>query len=113
MSDQPKHGPPHGMEKHDLGGHDDLGGLSHAQQADLNQFKVKTRIGNEKYLRDHPEVECLIAGFLSDVLTKRPESIREFAAEYFTNPGLADKVESQLAGRQETLKQNRVIQSLT
>ncbi|KAK3759766.1 hypothetical protein RRG08_041724 [Elysia crispata] len=113
MTEQPKHAPPHGMEKYDLGGKDDLGALSLAQQADLNQFKMKTRIGNEKYLRDHPEVECLVAGFLGDVLTKRPDSVREFAAEYFTNPSLPETLEKQLAGRQEKLKQNRVIQSLT
>ena len=40
MTEQPKHNPPHGMEKYDLGGKDDLGALSLAQQADLNQFKV-------------------------------------------------------------------------
>ncbi|CAG5118654.1 unnamed protein product [Candidula unifasciata] len=113
MADKPQHGPPHGMEKYDLGGADDLGALSVAQQADLNQFKIKTRISNESYLRDHPEVECLIAGFLGDVLTKRPESIREFAAEYFTNPSLPDILEKQLAGRQEKLKQNHVIQGLS
>ncbi|XP_005103385.1 RIIa domain-containing protein 1 [Aplysia californica] len=112
MSDQPKHGAPHGMEKYDLGGGDDLGALSLAQQADLNQFKISTRMGNERYLRDHPEVESLIAGFLGDVLTQRPESVREFAAGYFTNPSLPEKVEKQLAERQEKLKQNRVIQSL-
>jgi len=112
MSDQPKHGAPHGMEKYDLGGKDDLGALSVAQQADLNKFKVNTRMGNERYLRDHPEVESLIAGFLGDVLSKRPDSVREFAAEYFTNPSLPTKVEKQLAERQDKLKQNRVIQSL-
>ena len=42
MTEQPKHAPPHGMEKYDLGGKDDLGALSLAQQADLNQFKVRT-----------------------------------------------------------------------
>jgi len=112
MSDQPKHGPPHGMEKYDLGGKDDLGALSVAQQQDLNQFKMNTRMSNERYLRDHPEVESLVAGFLGDVLTQRPESVREFAAEYFTNPSLPEKVEKQLAERQEKLKQNRVIKSL-
>lgn len=40
MADKPQHGPPHGMEKYDLGGNNDLGALSVAQQADLNQFKV-------------------------------------------------------------------------
>lgn len=27
-------------------------------------FQIKTRVDNEKFLRDHPEVECLLAGFL-------------------------------------------------
>jgi len=27
-------------------------------------FQVKTRIENERYLREHPEVECLVSGFL-------------------------------------------------
>ncbi|KAI3360495.1 hypothetical protein L3Q82_002382 [Scortum barcoo] len=58
----------------------DVGVLSAEQQEKLRQFKIKTRINNEKYLRSHPEVEVLIGDFLSDVLLKRPADIREFAA---------------------------------
>uniref|UniRef100_A0A3B4Z4Z4 RIIa domain-containing protein n=1 Tax=Stegastes partitus TaxID=144197 RepID=A0A3B4Z4Z4_9TELE len=58
----------------------DVGVLSTEQQEKLRQFKIKTRIDNEKYLRSHPEVELLIGDFLRDVLLKRPVDVREFAA---------------------------------
>lgn len=104
--------PPHGMEPYDLGGDDNLGALSQEQQEKLNKFKVKTRMENEKYLRDHPEVECLIAGFLGDVLSQRPEQIKDFAAEYFTNPELPEQLQQQLQLRQTRIKQNRVLQKI-
>ncbi|TRY69691.1 hypothetical protein DNTS_020251 [Danionella cerebrum] len=59
----------------------DFGALSSEQQEKLRQFKIKTRIANEKYLRSHPEVEMLLSDFLRDVFLKRPSDIREFAAE--------------------------------
>ncbi|EMP27964.1 RIIa domain-containing protein 1 [Chelonia mydas] len=43
----------------------DLGALSPEQQAQLMEFKINTRIANEKYLRSHKEVELLLSGFLS------------------------------------------------
>ncbi|KAL5003984.1 hypothetical protein ScPMuIL_017440 [Solemya velum] len=109
---QPKHDPPQGMEPYDLGGHGDLGALSDEQQKQLNQFKMKTRIENERYLKQHPEVECLVAGFLGEVLTKRPENIREFAADHFTNPDLTDMIEEHLKARQSKIKQFSVLQKL-
>ncbi|CAM4622506.1 unnamed protein product, partial [Caretta caretta] len=42
----------------------DLGALSPEQQAQLMEFKINTRIANEKYLRSHKEVELLLSGFL-------------------------------------------------
>ncbi|XP_072250368.1 RIIa domain-containing protein 1 [Leuresthes tenuis] len=63
----------------------DSGKLSDEQQQKLRQFKIKTRIDNERYLRSHPEVEEMISDFLRDVLLKRPTDIREFAADHFTN----------------------------
>ncbi|XP_061574364.1 RIIa domain-containing protein 1 [Cololabis saira] len=63
----------------------DVGVLSAEQQETLRQFKVRTRIDNEIYLRSHPEVEELIGDFLRDMLLKRPSDIREFAADYFSS----------------------------
>ncbi|XP_033634692.1 RIIa domain-containing protein 1-like [Asterias rubens] len=97
----PNHNPPRGMEGYDLGA------LSAEQQEKLNQFKIQTRLGNEKFLRDHPEVDVLLAGFLGDVLTQRPENIRDFAADWFTKPHLKDSVHSQLKQRENSLREAR------
>ncbi|KAK3588786.1 hypothetical protein CHS0354_011993 [Potamilus streckersoni] len=109
---QPQHNPPHGMESYDLGGEKNLGALSQEQQDKLNKFKIQTRMANERYLREHPEVECLLAGFLGDVLRRRPENIRDFAAEYFTDSELPKVVERQLEDRQAHMKQNRILQKI-
>ncbi|KAK1149794.1 RIIa domain-containing protein 1 [Acipenser oxyrinchus oxyrinchus] len=58
----------------------DIDALSSEQQEKLKQFKINTRIANEKYLRSHPEVEMVLGEFLREVLLKRPGDIREFAA---------------------------------
>uniref|UniRef100_A0A3P9KMI6 RIIa domain-containing protein n=1 Tax=Oryzias latipes TaxID=8090 RepID=A0A3P9KMI6_ORYLA len=58
--------------------------LNAEQQEKLRQFKIKTRIDNEKYIRAHPEVEVLVGDFLREILLKRPADIREFAGDYFS-----------------------------
>ncbi|XP_045672980.1 RIIa domain-containing protein 1 isoform X3 [Phyllostomus hastatus] len=41
----------------------DPGALSPAQLEQLREFKIQTRIANEKYLRTHKEVELLLSAF--------------------------------------------------
>ncbi|KAB5587104.1 hypothetical protein PHYPO_G00009070 [Pangasianodon hypophthalmus] len=74
----------------------DIAALSPEQQEQLRQFKIKTRIANEKYLRAHPEVEMLLSDFLRDVFVKRPTDIREFAADHFSDPDLPRKIQMKL-----------------
>ncbi|XP_070807225.1 RIIa domain-containing protein 1 [Pituophis catenifer annectens] len=74
----------------------DAGALYPPQQLQLMTYKINTKINNEKYLRAHTEIEVLLSGFLRDVLMKRPENIREFAADYFTNPELPKKIQQQM-----------------
>ncbi|XP_074650980.1 RIIa domain-containing protein 1-like [Tubulanus polymorphus] len=112
MAAKPKHDPPTGMEPYDLGGPRDLGALSDDQQEKLNSFKIHTRLENEKYLRNHPEVECLIAGFLGDILKNRPENIREFAAAHFTKSNFSKKIQHQLEERSERMIENRILQNI-
>ncbi|XP_043935877.1 RIIa domain-containing protein 1 isoform X2 [Protopterus annectens] len=45
-------------------GNADPGALSRVQQEKLRQFKINTRISNERYLRSHPEVELLVSDFV-------------------------------------------------
>ncbi|XP_072346754.1 RIIa domain-containing protein 1-like [Scyliorhinus torazame] len=80
--------PPYGMEGYDLGA------LNQEQQNRLWNFKINSRIANEYYLRDHPEVEWLLSDFLRSVLLKRPEDIREFASEYYTDANLPDRIQN-------------------
>ncbi|XP_066577670.1 RIIa domain-containing protein 1 [Amia ocellicauda] len=74
----------------------DIGALNPEQQERLRQFKIKTRIANETYVRSHPEVELLLSEFLREVFLKRPVDIREFAADHFTDPDLPDRVRVKL-----------------
>nr|XP_019595628.1 PREDICTED: RIIa domain-containing protein 1 isoform X4 [Rhinolophus sinicus]XP_019595629.1 PREDICTED: RIIa domain-containing protein 1 isoform X4 [Rhinolophus sinicus]XP_019595630.1 PREDICTED: RIIa domain-containing protein 1 isoform X4 [Rhinolophus sinicus]XP_019595631.1 PREDICTED: RIIa domain-containing protein 1 isoform X4 [Rhinolophus sinicus]XP_019595633.1 PREDICTED: RIIa domain-containing protein 1 isoform X4 [Rhinolophus sinicus] len=74
----------------------DPGALSLAQLEQLRDFKIQTRIANEKYLRTHKEVDLLISGFFREMFLQRPDNIREFAAEYFTDPRLPNKIHRQL-----------------
>ncbi|KAJ6652807.1 hypothetical protein lerEdw1_010662 [Lerista edwardsae] len=59
----------------------DFVALNYEQRMQLVEYKIDTRIANEKYLRSHKEVELLLSGFLREVFLQRPEDVREFAAE--------------------------------
>ncbi|XP_015981575.1 RIIa domain-containing protein 1 [Rousettus aegyptiacus] len=74
----------------------DPGALSPAQLEQLRDLKIQTRIASEKYLRTHKEVELLISGFFREMFLKRPDDIREFASDYFTDPRLPNKIHLQL-----------------
>ena len=82
----------------------DPGALTEAQQTALNAFKVKTHLENERYLRDHPEIECLVQSFVSEVCKERPGDLREYAAEYFTNPDLALSIQAMVQQKQTEVK---------
>ncbi|KAM8734553.1 RIIa domain-containing protein 1 [Acanthopagrus schlegelii] len=79
----------------------DVGVLSAEQQEKLRQFKIKTRIDNETYLRSHPEVDALIGDFLRDVLLRRPADIREFAADHFAKANLPAVIGSKIEGNSD------------
>ncbi|XP_021516996.1 RIIa domain-containing protein 1 [Meriones unguiculatus] len=72
------------------------GTLSQEQLKQLRDFKIQTRIENEKYLRTHKEVSLLISGFFREMFLKRPDNILEFAAHYFTDPRLPNRIYMQL-----------------
>ncbi|XP_053331238.1 RIIa domain-containing protein 1 [Spea bombifrons] len=74
----------------------DTGALGPEQQHRLRDWELQTRLRNEGYLRSHREVDLLLSGFLREVLLKRPENIREFAAEHFTNPEVARGVREKM-----------------
>lgn len=81
-------------------GDNDSGALTVEQQSQLNNFKIQTRLENELYLRNHSELSGVLQLFIKDVLTKRPENIREYAADYFSDKELRVKVQEQLLANQ-------------
>jgi len=66
--------------------------LTNEQQAILNEEKVNMRAENEKYLREHPELKTMMNEFFVRVLTERPDDIRGFAAQHFSEVQSKKKV---------------------
>lgn len=57
--------------------------LLRIQKQKMEQIKFHTRIDNEKYLREHPEMEFIIENFLVKLLQDRPANTLKYAGEYF------------------------------
>eukprot|EP00118_Oscarella_pearsei_P001275 m.7024 g.7024 ORF g.7024 m.7024 type:complete len:110 (+) comp17499_c0_seq2:43-372(+) len=90
------------MENHDRKA------LSEEQQAKLDKKKIRARLEDEAYLRNHPEVTVLLSGFMTEVLLKRPENIREFAAEHFCRQDLAASIQKQTKDHRETFRARKM-----
>jgi len=60
------------VNPHDIAGTKDL---VEVQNDELNIKKVYFRLNNEKYLREHPELNQLISVFLFKVLEEKPDNI--------------------------------------
>jgi hypothetical protein len=65
---------------HDLTGIKDL---LKTQKKQINRIKFYTRIDNEKYLREHPEIEFIIENFLIKLLEDRPTNTLAYSGDYF------------------------------
>jgi len=78
--------------------------LSEDQKTALNKYKIQARKDNEIFLRQHPEVSCLISDFLHEVLLQRPEQVVEFAANHFTQPDIRTRINSQIKEEKKLLR---------
>ena len=65
---------------HDLIGIKDLLKI---QKNKINRIKFYTRIDNEKYLREHPEIEFIIQQFLVKLLEDQPNNVISYAGNFF------------------------------
>jgi hypothetical protein len=70
---------------HDLVG---IKELLKAQGQLVERIKFLTRIDNEKYLREHPEIEILIGIYLIKLVEERPSNILKFTGEFFNKTDL-------------------------
>lgn len=65
---------------HDLTGIRDL---LKVQKQQINKIKFLKRIDNERYLREHPEIEFILGNFLVKLLEDRPHNTLKYSGEYF------------------------------
>ena len=67
---------------HDLAGIDKL---IDVQSKQLEKIKFLTRVDNELYLRQHPELEFILDSFLVKLLEDRPNDVIEYAGKQFNS----------------------------
>lgn len=66
--------------------------LTPALRANLKQDSIQTRVDNELYLRNHPEVKEILNYLLSEILIARPENVQDFATDLLADPKLKAKI---------------------
>lgn len=67
-------------------------GILKVHQKDLEKKKLDIRIGNEKYLRDHPELTVMLQIFMREVLSEHPQNVLQFAGWFFDREELREIV---------------------
>ena len=75
--------------------HDLIGveGILKAQKNEIEKKKLELRMKNERYLREHPEINYIVELFVSKILDDRPENILEYGGTFFDSAGLREQVE--------------------
>ena len=61
-------------------------------------------MANERYFRQHPEINGLLQLYVQKVLDDRPENVLEYAGTFFDSASLRDIVSSYMA-KSETEEQ--------
>ena len=70
--------------------------LLRIQKQKMEQIKFHSRIDNEKYLREHPEIEFIIENFLVKLLQDRPGNTLKYAGEYFNKTDFRNQYENKI-----------------
>ena len=83
--------------------HDLIGvqGILRAQKNEIEKKKLELRMANERYFRQHPEINGLLQLFVQKVLDDRPENVLEYAGTFFDSASLRDIVTSYMAKSEE------------
>jgi len=75
----------------------DGGALNPEQRSKLRQLKVDVQKLDEKYIREHPELDVIIYEFMREVLHRRPNDFNAFAADWFSNPKLKSHIDARIS----------------
>ena len=69
-------------------------------------------MANERYFRQHPEINGLLQLFVRKVLDDRPENVLEYAGTFFDSASLRDIVTSHQAKSQDEEQQHKHLSDL-
>jgi hypothetical protein len=78
---------------HDLTGIKDLLKI---QKEQIKKIKFLTRVDNERYLREHPEIQFIIEQFLIKLLEDRPTFTLKYSGEFFNKKDLKTMYQTSL-----------------
>ena len=79
---------------HDLIG---IQGILRAQKNEIEKKKLELRMENERYFRNHSEINSLLCLFVQRILDDRPENILEYAGTFFDSASLSLLVQQHAA----------------
>ena len=71
------------------------------QKNKINQIKFYTRIDNEKYLREHPELEFIIQQFLVKLLEDQPKNCISYAGNFFHTTNFREGYDKYLKNKEK------------
>lgn len=83
---------------HDLAGIDSQIKV-HEEQ--INKIKFYSRVDNEIYLREHPELEFILENFLVKLLEDRPLDVYKYAGNQFSNTDFRTLYENKSSGNKK------------
>ena len=75
------------------------------QKNKINQIKFYTRIDNEKYLREHPELEFIIQQFLVKLLEDQPKNCISYAGNFFHTTNFREGYDKYLKNKEKEVEE--------
>ena len=74
--------------------------------------QLQLRIDNEKYFREHPELQALTTLFIREILDNRPENILKYAGRFFDRAELHEVVGEAIKKDMEDEARNQYLNDL-
>ena len=82
------------------------------QNKQINRIKFYTRIDNEKYLREHPEIEFIIQQFLVKLLEDQPRNCISYAGNFFHSTDFRTAYEKEVNALLNPNKEDKKVEAI-
>lgn len=83
---------------HDLTG---VNGLIKVHEDQIEKIKFYTRVDNEIYIREHPELDFILENFLIKLLEDRPNDVFKYAGNHFNKVNLRKLYQNHLMNNKQ------------